>query len=206
MKIVAIVGSPRKKGNTSTLLAEVCKGTQEMGFETEMIYLSDYSFKDCIGCEGCTKTGKCVVKDDMQTIYEKINSSDALIIGSPTYFYNVSGLMKCFLDRLYSYEFFDEEDRSVWLSYNEVFGLKYAVTVAVCEQIALTDMGVTSDMLSQTLTAVGWRSVANIKALHAFKQGDVNNHTQLLKECHDAGVKLAKTVILSSKIKKQRLL
>lgn len=205
MKIVAIVGSPRKKGNTSTLLSEVCKGAQEMGFETEIVFLSDYALKDCIGCEGCSKTGVCVVQDDMQTLYKKIKSSDALILGSPTYFYNVSGLMKSFLDRLYSFEFFDDEDRSVWLSYNEVFGLKYAVTVAVCEQLTLSDMGVTSDMLSQTLSAVGWRSVANIKALHAFKQGEALKNTQLLQECYQAGLKLAKTVILSNKIKKRQL-
>jgi multimeric flavodoxin WrbA len=201
MKILAIVGSSRKNGNTASLVEEVCKGAKDLNAEYEIIYLSDYSISDCTGCEGCSKSGICVIKDDMQELYKKINSSDALIIGSPTYFYNVTGRMKIFLDRLYPYDMFDESDRSVWLSYNEVFGIKYAVTVAICEQEDMSDMGVTSDMMSKSLSAVGWRSVANIKGLHAFKKGEARKNSLLMEECHNAGIKLAKTVLLAKKMK-----
>ncbi|MBK5200209.1 MAG: flavodoxin family protein [Spirochaetaceae bacterium] len=201
MKVLAIVGSSRKNGNTASLVEEVGKGTQELNADYEMLYLSDYSISDCTGCEGCSKTGICVIKDDMQKLYKKINDSDAIIIGSPTYFYNVTGRMKNFLDRLYTYEIFDDDDRGVWLSYNEVFGLKYAVTVAICEQEDISEMGVTSEILSKTLSAVGWRSVANIKGLHAFKKGEAKINDPLMNECHQAGVKLAKTVFLAKKVK-----
>jgi multimeric flavodoxin WrbA len=201
LKILAIVGSSRKNGNTASLVEEVCKGTQELSADYEMLYLSDYSISDCTGCEGCSKTGICVIKDDMQEIYKKINASDAIIIGSPTYFYNVTGRMKNFLDRLYTYDIFDEDDRSVWLSYNEVFGLKYAVTVAVCEQEDISDMGVTSELMTKSLSSVGWRSVENIKGLHAFKKGEAKINASLMNECHQAGVKLARTVLLAKKVK-----
>ena len=201
MKILAIVGSSRKSGNTSSLVEEVCRGTQKFNADYEILFLSDYSIADCTGCEGCSTSGICVIKDDMQEIYKKLNAADAIVIGSPTYFYNVTGRMKIFFDRLYAYDFFDKDDRSVWLSFNEVFGLKYAVTVAICEQENISDMGVTSEMMSKTLSSVGWRSVANIKGLHAFKKGEAESDVQLMEECYRAGEKLARTVMLAKNIK-----
>lgn len=201
MKIVGIIGSPRKNGNTDTLVSSVLKGAYEYGAETEKIYLSDLNFKGCIGCEGCKKTGKCVIKDDMQMVYKKMNEADGIVLGSPTYFYNVTGLTKMFMDRLYAYNFFDETDRSVWLSPNEIFGMKYAVTVAVCEQETADNMGFTSDTMDLTLKAVGWRPVENVKALYLFKKGEANNHTDLIEKSKNAGNKLAKTILLAKKVK-----
>ncbi len=201
MKILAIVGSPRKKGNTDILVDNVCLGIQSQGLEVEKIYLSDYKFEPCIGCEGCSKTCKCVLKDDMQVIYKKLDESHGIILGSPTYFYNVSALTKKFIDRLYAYDIFDPEDRSVWLSPNEVFGLKYAVTVAVCEQEDESDMGVTSDIMVKTLASVGYRTVSSIKALHLFKKGAVNDYANIQLQAKKAGEKLAKTLKLYSLLK-----
>ena len=116
MKVLGIVGSPRKKGNTDILVEAVLSGANSMGTETEKIYLADYQFKGCTGCEGCSKTYDCVINDGMQEIYNKIEEADALVLGSPTYFYNVTGITKLFLDRLFKYEIFDDDDRSVWLS------------------------------------------------------------------------------------------
>lgn len=203
LKIVGIIGSPRKKGNTDTLVNSVLDGCKEYGAKIEKIYLSDLNYKGCIGCEGCKKTGKCVIKDDMQIVYDKINNADGIVLGSPTYFYNVTGLTKMFMDRLYAYDFFDETDRSVWLSPNEVFGIKYAVTVAVCEQETEDNMGFTSDAMDLTLKAVGIRPVENIKALYLFKQGEANNHKQLLEKSKNAGIKLAKTILLAQKVKEK---
>ena len=200
MKLFCIVGSPRKNGNTDTILNSAMQGASDLGAEVEKIYLSDLQFKGCIGCEGCAKTMKCVLKDDMQPIYQKLEEADGLILGSPTYFYNVSGLMKMFLDRLYAYEVFDPTDRSVWLSPNEVRGSKYAVTVAVCEQEAIDNMGFASEAMSMALQAVGWRSVANIKALHLFKKREASLNNQILLEAQIAGKKLYKTIVLAKNL------
>ncbi|MBK5254098.1 MAG: flavodoxin family protein [Peptostreptococcaceae bacterium] len=202
MKILGIVGSARKRGNTDTLIDKVLEGAEKQGAEIKKIYLADYDFKGCISCEGCQKEYKCIIKDDMQKIYKLLDEADGLVLGSPTYFYNVNGLTKNFLDRLYSYEIFDDEDRSVWLSPNEVNGMKYAVTVAVSEQKSKEDMGFTSEALSKTLVAVGWRSVANIKALHVFEKGKVTKEKETIKEAYDAGERLVKTLVLAEKVKK----
>ncbi len=201
MKILAIVGSPRKNGNTDTIINSIMNGVVECGAEVEKIYLTDLKFKGCIACEGCAKTMKCVIKDDMQQVYEKMEGADGLILGSPTYFYNVTGLMKSYIDRLYCYNIFDESDRSVWLNPNEVNGMKYAVTVAVCEQETIDNMGFASESMSMTLQAVGWRSVANIKALHLFEKHEGALNPNLLEEGKRAGEKLFKTISLARSIK-----
>ncbi|MFA6190296.1 MAG: flavodoxin family protein [Candidatus Staskawiczbacteria bacterium] len=95
MKIVGISGSPRKK-NTNYMLETVLDAT---GFDYDLILLKDKKIKPCNACGGCYKSHKCIVKDDMQKIYNKILDADILVLGSPTYFDNVSAIMKSFMDR-----------------------------------------------------------------------------------------------------------
>ena len=86
MQILGIVGSYRKGGNTDILVDKILEGTQKYGASTNSIFLPDFNLKDCIGCEGCKSTFKCVIKDDMQKLYPLIEKADALVIGSPIYF------------------------------------------------------------------------------------------------------------------------
>ncbi|MEG0371365.1 MAG: flavodoxin family protein [Clostridium sp.] len=201
MNILGIVGSYRKMGNTDILVKKVLEGAKENGITTDYIFLPDFNIKDCTGCEGCKNTYKCVIKDDMQKIYSLIEEADAIVIGSPTYFYNVTGITKNFLNRLYCYEIFDEDDRSVWMGLIEAIGTKYAVTVAVCEQEKEEDMGYTSLTLSRTLEAVGYRVVENIKALHVYSKGEILKYEEELNRALMAGRKLAKTLKLNKKVK-----
>jgi multimeric flavodoxin WrbA len=137
----------------------------------------------------------------MQKLYPLIENSDAIVLGSPTYFYNVTGKVKNFLNRLYCYEIFDNNDRSIWMGLNEVLGIKYAVTVAVCEQDNEEDMGYTSLTMSKTLEAVGYRVLNNIKALKVFSKGSIMKFDNQIVNAHSAGIKLAKTLKLRNKIK-----
>ncbi|MCG8502677.1 MAG: flavodoxin family protein [Firmicutes bacterium] len=201
MKVLGLVGSYRKNGNTDILLKKVLDGVKSEHIDSRYIFLDDYDIKDCIGCEGCKNTYKCVINDDMQQLYPLLMEADAIVLGSPTYFYNVTGKVKNFLNRLYCYEIFDEHDRSIWMSLNEVVGVKYAVTVAVCEQDNEEDMGFTSLTMSKTLEALGYRIIANIKALNAFSKGSILQQKQQLENAAQIGVKLAKTLKLRNNIK-----
>ncbi|NIR16562.1 MAG: flavodoxin family protein, partial [Desulfobacterales bacterium] len=69
MKALGIYGSPRKGGNTDQLLDKVLEGAKSGGAETSSVYARDLDMSGCIECGGCDKTGKCVVKDDMQDVY-----------------------------------------------------------------------------------------------------------------------------------------
>jgi len=105
MKVIAVNGSPRKKWNTATLLGKALEGAASCGAKTDLIHLYDLDFKGCISCFACkTRGGKsygrCAVKDDLRAVFRSIEKADAIILGSPIYFGNVSGEMKSFMERL----------------------------------------------------------------------------------------------------------
>ncbi len=104
MKVIAINGSPRKKWNTAQLLQQALKGAESAGAETELINLYELTYRGCISCFGCKRKDavpcKCYMKDDLTPILEKVQSADGLLLGSPIYFGDVTGQMRCFLERL----------------------------------------------------------------------------------------------------------
>ncbi|MBW6410721.1 flavodoxin family protein [Clostridium weizhouense] len=103
MKVLAINGSPRgEKGNTQVLLKSFLNGCEEAGAETEIVYLKDKNIKHCSGCFTCwTKTpGRCIHKDDMEELLNKISEADIIVYATPLYYYTVTGLMKDFMDRM----------------------------------------------------------------------------------------------------------
>jgi multimeric flavodoxin WrbA len=202
MKIIAINGSPRKKGNTARLLEEALRGALNTGTDTEMLHLADYSFGGCLGCEGCQDTFTCTIPDDMRKIYPKITEADGLILGSPTYFYNITALTKAFLERCYCLESFDQRDRSRWASILEAEGVRYASVIAVCEQHSAEDMGLTVPAMTKPLGSLGYRIVDEVRAVGFFDAGRVANDPSVLEEARSAGERLAGTVILKSKIAK----
>ncbi len=200
MKVLGIVGSRRKSGNTSRLVERALEACVQGGAETQSIYLSDYKYIGCTGCEGCRKTYKCVIQDGMQEIYTALESADAIVLGSPTYFYNVTADVKAFIERLYCQEIFHEADRSVWTSMNEVLGGKYAVSIAVCEQEDERDMGVTSKVMDMSLAALGYRVVDSVKALRLYEKNDVLENEVYLDQAYKAGLKLVRSLELRSSV------
>jgi multimeric flavodoxin WrbA len=205
MKIIGIVGSKRKKGNTAVLIEEALHAVRSEGIETEIVYLGDYDIKGCTGCEGCRETYTCVMQDGMQELYPKVMEADGLIAGSPTYFYNMTAEMKAFIERLYCYEVFDESDRSVWMSVNEAMGGKLAVTISICEQHDVKDMGITSEAMDLSLVSLGYRIVDSVKVLELYEAGAAKQCPKALEQSRHAGRKLARTLLLRQKIRKKNI-
>lgn len=206
MKVLGIVGSKRKKGNTAILVETALAALRLSGIDTKTVFLSDYNFNGCCGCEGCKDTYKCVIDDGMQGLYGDMIEADAIVIGSPTYFYNITSDVKAFFERCYNFEIFAEDDRSVWMSVNEVLGIKYAVTIAVCEQDNAEDMGLTSQAMRLPLQALGYRVVDSVEALKLFIKGEASKDNEAIMRAKQAGERLAKTLLLrkesETKIKK----
>lgn len=104
-RVLVLVGSPRKHGNTDRLADEFIRGAQEAGHQVEKIYLKDRKINGCLGCGACQRNGgSCVQKDDMGDIYEKWLAADAVVLASPVYFYTWSAQMKAVLDRTFAIE------------------------------------------------------------------------------------------------------
>ncbi len=102
MKVLLINGSPNAKGCTYTALSEVEKVLQENGIETEIAQIGNQPIRGCIGCGGCFGKGKCVFNDDItNTMIEKMEQADGLVIGSPVYFASPNGNLISMLDRFF---------------------------------------------------------------------------------------------------------
>ncbi len=100
MKILALNGSHRKGANTATMLQIILEEAQKGGAETELLELVDYRIDYCLSCHRCLREVRCSIEDDqMLFLAEKLMACDALILGSPVYFGNVTGRMKVFMDR-----------------------------------------------------------------------------------------------------------
>ena len=102
MKILGFVGSPRREGNTAWAVNQILEGARERGAETECQYSGNLNISPCKGCLGCVESGKCVVNDDMQKIYDALSAADALVLGAPIYMGQMSGQAKVFTDRLFA--------------------------------------------------------------------------------------------------------
>jgi multimeric flavodoxin WrbA len=119
MKILAFNGSPRKNRNTATLLKKALEGAETEGAKTELIHLYDIDYKGCKSCFACKKIGgksygECAMHDDLSHILKQTRKAAALIFGSPVYLGEVTGMMRCFLERLiYPYIVYDNEFTSL---------------------------------------------------------------------------------------------
>ncbi len=104
-KILLVMGSPRKEGNSATLAKQVAGGAEATGAEVEDFYLHGMNIQPCTACDECREeTGKgCVIDDDMQTLYPKLRRADAVVIASPIYWFTVSAQTKLFMDRWYAF-------------------------------------------------------------------------------------------------------
>ncbi len=110
MKMLAVVGSPRKRGNTDVLMDAVIRGATENGAEVEKVFLPDLDIGPCDACDACRKSFRCVVRDDMIALYEKLFASDVWVLGTPIYWWGPSAQLKAFVDRWYAFSG-DEEGR-----------------------------------------------------------------------------------------------
>jgi len=102
--ILGLSGSPRRHANSESLLDEALRGAEETGAQTEKLIASRFrKLLPCVNCGHCRKTGRCIVDDEMQEIYPKLEAADGLIVASPVYFMNVSAFLKILIDRCQCY-------------------------------------------------------------------------------------------------------
>jgi len=106
MKVLSVLASPRRQGNTAVLLKEYLKGVEDLilPVQIETIYLQSKKIQYCTGCNTCQRSSQsqCILKDDMQDIYKYVEKADVMIFATPVYVFNMTGQLKTFLDRLYA--------------------------------------------------------------------------------------------------------
>lgn len=99
MKVLGIMGSPRRHSNTEILLDSALAGVKEMGVEVEKVAVSEVKIHPCMEIYACRKQGICSIKDDMQWLYGKLLEADHIVFASPMFFYGLTSQAKAIVDR-----------------------------------------------------------------------------------------------------------
>ena len=99
MKTLGILGSPRRDGNSEVLLDKALEGAKSSRLDTEKIILNELKFSPCQECGGCAKTGECIINDDMQIIYKKLDQAQTIILATPIFFGSLPAQVKAMIDR-----------------------------------------------------------------------------------------------------------
>lgn len=102
VNILAIQGSPRRRGNTALLLQEAVRGAREAGADVTEVVLRDLKISPCLEIYGCKQNGRCAIQDDFQPLYDRLLACRGLILASPIFFYSVTAHTKSMIDRCQS--------------------------------------------------------------------------------------------------------
>jgi len=192
VKILAIYGSPRRKGNTSLLLKNAVKGAIEAGAEVEEMILRDLKMSPCLEIYGCKETGRCVIQDDFQQVYDKLLSCQGLMLASPIFFYTVSAHTKILMDRCQSLWV-----KRYWLEKNTIENPKATrkglfISVGATKGKRLFEGTLLSiRYFFEILDMELWRSLL-YRSLDL--EGDIVGHPEYLLEAHRSGKELVQAI------------
>lgn len=190
--ILGVGGSPRKNGNSQSILERILEGAAQAGAETRMVLLAEMDIRPCQGCEKCRRDKKCTrLLDGMQQLYPLVEKAQGLVLSSPVHNYNITAWMKAFIDRLYCYYDFEEPRPGGYSSRLAGQGRKALVT-AVCEQKDIKEMGVTMEALSMPLVPLGYEIADRLPVTGFFGRGLVKQDEALMQKAFDMGMEFAK--------------
>jgi len=175
LKIAAVLGSPRPQGNSSTLAHRFLTTARELGAEVRVYHLNLMTFQGCQGCGACKANVEvCIQEDDLAPVLETVKDADVLVMASPVYFGDLSGQLKCFFDRTYS--FFNPD-----FSSRLPKGKKAVVVLAQ----ANPDAGQYDDIFpryQRWFTWYGFDGVYLLRAVGVKNPGDIRQQTALLDQ------------------------
>jgi multimeric flavodoxin WrbA len=181
--ILGIIGSPRKKGNTHVMVSRILDGARDAGATTESIFLGDLAILECNGCHVCWKGNHvCSKNDDMNNLYPKIMESDAIIFGTPVYWFGPSAIMKCFIDR---FVFFNcSANRKKIKNKTGIIAVPFADRTLDTADLVVGIFEKSLDYLEMRLTD-------KILAPGVTKLGEVRDRKQVMEKCYRLGKRLA---------------
>jgi multimeric flavodoxin WrbA len=178
-RVLAIMGSPRRSGNTDILVDEILKGAEEAGAQTEKVVLGDLDVGPCRACYACRPGGVCVLSDDMQGLLEKMKASDVWVFGTPVYWWGPSAQLKAFVDRWFS-QAGDEEHMQLFRNRRVI------LAVPMGDADPKTGRHVIG-MFKDSLDYVGAELFASVLAPGAYDKGDVRSNGDAMKQAREAG-------------------
>jgi multimeric flavodoxin WrbA len=185
MKVLGIMGSPRIKGNSDLLLDEALKGAQSQQAETEKIIVDKFNLTACREYYACLKDGKCVIKDDMDAIYQKILDTDAIIVATPIFFYTVSAQLMLLISRC----------QAIWARKYVLKDLDIPVRKGAFIAVGATKGQKLFDGPKLTMhyffEAINAEYTEELLIRGVDKRGEIKDHPDMLTAAYDLGKKIA---------------
>ena len=174
-RVLAIIGSPRRQGNTETLVDAVLSGAAEAGAQTEKVSLRDLDVRPCLACDACQRTGACAQKDDMAQLLSKMQESQVWVFGTPVYWWGPTAQFKAFLDRWYG-----SDRKAVFPGKRVILTIPFEDTYAAAPRH-------TVGILTEALNYVGAEVAATVLAPGVHRLGEVSQRTDLTEAASHAG-------------------
>ncbi len=171
-QVLGIIGSPRRNGNTETLVNEVLEGAKEAKANTVKIFLPELKIAPCQACERCKETGYCIQEDDFGRVLLLMKQSQVWVLGTPIYWWGPTAQFKAFMDRWYSADNSTFQNRRIVLvipfGASETSGAKHIVGMFE--------------------TALGKKRIfATILAPGTYGHGAIKRRPAILAEAHKVG-------------------
>lgn len=177
MRILALVGSPRRGSNTDILIEETLKGFKVGGHTYEKLYLYKYEISPCIDCRKCKKGDcVCVINDGMQQIYPKMDEADLIIFGTPNYWYGPTAKMKLLIDRMRPY-----------VANEKLKGKKAVVIIPAAEGPNACETLI--EMFRMSFEYLEMEFTGKILA-EAYERGEIKDDNEVMKNAFDLGASL----------------
>ena len=186
-RVLIFTASPRKNGNSTILASKAAEGVKAGGGEPEVVSVSHLKIAPCNACDSCIYKPEagCVIKDDMQPLYQKIRNAQGIIFATPVYWFNISAQMKLLIDRTYATQSaFTGKDVGVILTYGD--------------EDVFSSGGVNALRSFQDICAFVKANYVGAVYGSADKAGDVQSNERLLQKAYDLGKKLVNTKRMES--------
>lgn len=182
MKIIGIVSSPRKGGNSQTLVEHILSGAREAGAETDLIRLCEMDIEPCKGCNTCKRGDGCIIQDDMTALFERMAKADAVVFGSPIYWFRLNAQAYPFLDRFYTLLKPD-------FTCDFPKGKKFAVALT-CGGAGPETLNPVNEYLKNVFNYLGFVDAGFIWQNNCLKPDDLANYPEKIEEARGLGKSL----------------
>jgi multimeric flavodoxin WrbA len=184
IRVLGIVGSPRRNGNTEILVDEALRGAKEAGAAIEKVVLSELDIAPCEACDACVDTGECIIVDAMEDLFPRMQQSQVWVLGTPVYWWGPSAQFKTFVDRWYA-KVQRKEDKVLFR------GRQVILVVPMGDADASTGRHVVG-MMTDALEYVDAELCATVLAPGVNEAGDVVKLPGVLAAAHQAGMTAAR--------------
>jgi len=184
ISVLGIIGSPREKGNTDTLVTEALRGAEEAGARTRKLFVGKYKIGPCTSCGACVPTGRCFQRDGMDDLVPLMEQNQVWVLGTPVYWWGATAQMKVFIDRWFA----------PWANpkTREMFNHRTAVVVTPLGDTNPAVSRHTTGMFGDIFAFLGIPIAATVVAHNVGGSGiekgaDALKRPELMKAAYDAG-------------------